>query len=41
MYAVKEGHVEVVRECFDQVDHAIKTKVNLLYCSLHEHGKYH
>ena len=27
MYAVKEGHVEVVKECFDQVDHTITTKV--------------
>ena len=27
MYAVKEGHAEIVKECYDQVDHAITTKV--------------
>lgn len=27
MYAVKEGHVELLKECFDMVEHGVKTKV--------------
>ena len=30
MYAVKEGHIEIVKECFDLVDHAITTKVYIV-----------
>ena len=29
MYAVEAGHIELVKECFDKVEHAITTKV---YC---------
>ena len=32
MYAVKAGHVELVKECFDKVEHALTTKV---YCVAH------
>lgn len=28
MYAIKEGHVELVKECFDKVEHTITTKVH-------------
>jgi hypothetical protein len=35
MYAVKEGHIEIVKECFDLVDHAITTKVHVHANSVH------
>jgi hypothetical protein len=41
MYAVKEGHIEIVKECFDLVDHAITTKVHMpvhFFCTSHCEG---